>query len=231
MLQTRFILVSAIVLLNLLGCAAYSFRQVKLGDRPMAYNDALPRERTRHFPLGKIYLSETEDGKTTAICLVLGDNRRIVGKLMVSHTDRMQRWPGSLELSYEMVGEIDQPALGLDQAPPEDVARFLQSYFEQSHMDPLVRDGSELILIGIAAMIDPAAAQENYQRVEPPVIQPQPDPNNLDPNAVDPNTILIPAPTQTATESRFWRVPASSPNASAVVDGEGVLSIHVAWGS
>lgn len=229
MRQTRLILVSAIVLLNLLGCAAYSFRQVKLGDRPMAYNDALPRERTRHFPLGKIYLSETEDGKTTAICLVLGDNRRIVGKLMVTHTDRMQRWPGNLDLSYEMVGEIDQRALGLDQAPPEDVARFLQSYFEQSHMDPLVRDGSELMQIGFAAVIDPVAAQEAYQRDEPPVIQLQPDPNRLDPNSDDPNEMLIPEPEVKTVGARSWRVATNLPNVSAVADGEGILNIRVVW--
>ena len=213
MRKTDLTCLAVFLLTTLTGCASMSYDSLKIGDPPKAYNDVLPRAQTRHFPLGRIYLSDADDGETTAICLLLGDNRRVIGKLMAKHVDRMDRWPGGLVLAYDLVGEIDQAGLALDEASPEDVARFLRSYLDQPYDDSRVRHAASLLSVGLAAVVDADAALEQYAQALPK--EPASDPNA-------PLTAL-------EQDSEIWRVPPVRPAVSAIKDEQGILTISVVW--
>jgi hypothetical protein len=145
------LLLSGVLLPLMGGCIDWSYRHVALGHGPADYARVLPEHDTRRTPQGTCYLGTTREGRTDAIVLQWGDDRRVFGKWQATHVTRagLAREPG-----YRLRGSFDPVRAGMDQAGPLDVLRATLADLGDAHEDALVRDAHAWVAIGVARLLE-----------------------------------------------------------------------------
>ncbi len=134
------------------GCADWSYRAIEIGQNPRDYDNVLPRGLSRQTELGLCYFEAKDSGRSDAVVVNLGADRRVDGKWHATQIKRLVwRQP---KTGYHLHGEFAPGRVGLGQAGPVDVLRLNLLALTERQVDPHVVRAHTLVAAGIARLIE-----------------------------------------------------------------------------
>lgn len=134
------------------GCARMTYDRFQPGQAPTEYDRLLPESSTRRTPVGLCHLSRDAFGKTEAIVILLADDRRVAGKLLVENIQR--DWTLPRQRSFTLRGEIDPELYDVGSVAPLDVLRLVNLDLSDAiGEDQLVREAHSWIAAGLVRLM------------------------------------------------------------------------------
>jgi hypothetical protein len=147
--------IAAVVLPLLLsqtvGCASWSFDNIKMGQAVRESQRLLPVDKTRRTDIGFCYVDRGLTGRTDAVVVLLTKDLTVAGKLQASHAKRNMGWLS--EEAYVLRGVVDPVAMQLNATGPVDTLRAVTDDLVQAMDDNFVRDAHGWVAAGLARLI------------------------------------------------------------------------------
>lgn len=137
------------MLASCLGCSDWSYRQIRLGQSRAEYERVIPEGR--QTALGLCRLSTNALGDTSALVVLLTDDRRVAGKLEA--LSRRRDWGLTEEQSFSLHGELDPLLLHTQEAGPFDTLRLIASELLDYRGEKLATDAHAWIAAGLIRLM------------------------------------------------------------------------------
>lgn len=142
------VVAAAVLLLALgAGCTRISFERLQLGAEPKDYETAFPRVDMRRTDLGLAYLTESKQGQTDAVALLIGLDRRLIGKLRLTAVDR--DWTMPPQQGVKLVGELDARRYGVAELSPTEALLVVMSDLLTETTTPRAREAHDWLEAGV----------------------------------------------------------------------------------